>query len=116
MQAASDSLAAAGTELAMETVQANLPLLAARENLSIAESAINNHRTKEASAALKEAAEDLKKFADSNPPQHVEDARKLSTDMESFAQGLRANENGASGKVDGWWHEVDAWFNRPSHA
>jgi hypothetical protein len=52
----------------METDEGSLPLLAARENLGIAESAVKDAHPKEAAAALKEASTDLNKFAGGNSP------------------------------------------------
>jgi hypothetical protein len=113
-QAASDSLGAVETDLVMESEQTNFPLLAARENLGIAESAVKNGHVKEAAAALKEASTDLNTFAGANPPHHAEDAKTLSKSIESYSQSIGQNRAGAATKIDGWWHEVDNWFERSS--
>jgi hypothetical protein len=113
-QAATDSLAAVETDLVRETEQTNFPLLAARENLGIAESAIQNGHSKEAAAALKEASKDLDTFASGNPPRHADQARNLSKTVNSYSQNIGTNHTAAPSKIDGWWHEVDNWFNQPA--
>lgn len=113
-QAASDSLAAVEDDLIMESDQVNLPLLAARENLGIAGNAVKDGHAREASACLKQASEDLNQFAGSAQAQHAEQAKTLSEKIASFAQSLNRNESNASTKIDGWWHEVDGWFDRPA--
>ncbi len=110
-QSASDSLAAVETDLVMETEQANFPLLAARENLGIAESALQDGHVKETGAALKEAAKDLNTFAAGNPARHADDARNLSKTIDSYSQNIGQNHSAAVSKIDGWWHEVDNWFD-----
>ncbi len=114
-QAASDSLDAIGTDLVMETDQMSLPLLAARENLNIAESAVKNGHNKEAAAALKEASTDLNKYVDANAnSQHAEDAKNLSKTIDAYSNTLSQSHAGSAAKIDGWWHQVDNWFNHPS--
>ncbi|HLH02891.1 MAG TPA: YfdX family protein [Bryobacteraceae bacterium] len=114
LQSADDSLSALQNDVVMQTVQSDLPLLTARENVGIAEDAAKNNHYTEAAAALKEAASDLKRFADGNPPQHAEDARSLSSAITSFAEKLPQDHAGAATKLDGWWHQIDNWFNQPS--
>jgi hypothetical protein len=113
-QAASDSLSAIETDLIMETDEASLPLLAARENLGIAEAASKDAHPKEAAAALKEASTDLDKFAASNPPQHADEARNLSKAIDSYAQNIGSSHTAATAKIDAWWREVDSWFKQNS--
>ena len=111
-QAASDSLSAIETDLIMETDEASFPLLAARENLGIAESAVKDAHPKEGAAALKEASTDLNKFADGNPPQHADEARNLSKAIDSYAQNIGPSHTAAAAKIDGWWREVNGWLEQ----
>lgn len=113
LQSADDSLNALQNDVVMQTVQNDLPLLAGRENVGITEDAVKNKHYTEASAALKEAANDLKRFADANPPRHAEDAKNLSSTITSFAENLPQNHSDAAAKLDGWWHEIDNWFTQP---
>lgn len=115
-QAAADSLNAVETDLVMETEQTNFPLLAARENLGIAESAIKNGHTKESAAALKEASTDLSTFASQNPARHADEARSLGKTIDTYSQSLNQNHSGAANKIDGWWREVDSWFEHPAQS
>jgi hypothetical protein len=113
-QAASDSLSAVETDLVMSSEQTSFPLLAARENLGIGESAVKAGHFKEAAAALKEASTDLNTFAGTNPAKHADDAKNLSKTIDSYSQQLSQNHNGAASKIDTWWFEVDNWFDHPA--
>ncbi len=112
-QASSDSLKGVETDLVMNTEQMSFPLLAARENLGIAESAAKNGHEREAAAALKEASTDLNKYAGTSS-RHADDARNLSKTIDSYSQSIGQNHSGAATKIDGWWHEVNNWFEQPS--
>lgn len=109
-QAASDSLAAIGTDLVVETEEADLPLLAARENLGIAQTAVKNRKYQEANAALKEASMALNTYSNKNSGQHTGEAKALRTKIDSLSQNIAQNHSGAEATIDGWWHEVDNWF------
>jgi hypothetical protein len=98
----------------METDEASFPLLAARENLGVAEAAVKDAHSKEVAAALKEASTDLNKFADGNPPQHAAEARNLSKTIDSYAHNIASSNTAAAVKIDGWWREVNSWFKQNS--
>lgn len=117
-EAAADALSAVETDLVTETETTSFPLLAARENLGIAETAIKNGHIKEAGAALKEASKDLDTYASGNPAVHADDAKNLSKTVDAYSQTVTQNQNhsGAVSKIDGWWHEVDKWFEQPAHS
>lgn len=112
-QAAAASLGHIGDELVVMTVQAEYPLLAARENLGLAELAIRNGRYSEATAALKEAATTLDQYASGHSAHRPAEAKSLSKRIDALAQTITQDHANAASKVDGWWNEVNGWFTHP---
>ena len=112
-QAASSSLDRIGDELVVMRVQAEFPLLAARENLGLAEIAIMNGRYTEAAAALKEASITLDQYASEHSAHRPYEAKSLSKRISSLSQTIAQNHTGAVSKIDGWWNEVNGWFTHP---
>ncbi|MGI9071312.1 MAG: YfdX family protein [Bryobacteraceae bacterium] len=112
LQSADDSLAAVQTDLVMETVASDLPLLTARENLGLAKSAVGKKDYQEARTALKDACSALDRYATEASVQHVQDAKDLSKAISSYSQNIAQNHSGAANKIDGWWREVDNWFTK----
>ncbi len=112
-QAAASSLGRIGDELVVMTVQAEYPLLAARENLGLAEIAIRNGRYTEAAAALKEASTTLDQYASGHSAHRPFEAKSLSKRIDSLSQTIAQNHTGATAKIAGWWNEVNGWFTHP---
>ena len=115
-QAASDSLAAIGTDLEVETKDADLPLLAARENLGLAQTAVQKRQYKEANAALKEASIDVDKYSNQNSAQHAQEAKDLHGKIDSLSKTIEQDHSGAANTIQNWWHEVDSWFTHEIHS
>lgn len=112
-QAAAASLSRIGDELVVMTVRAEYPLLAARENLGLAEIGIMNERYTEAAAALKEASITLDQYASSHSAHRPFEAKSLSKQIDSLSQTIVQNHTGASAKIDAWWNHVNTWFTHP---
>lgn len=112
-QAAASSLGRIGDELVVMTVQAEYPLLAARENLGLAEIAIQNGRYKEAAAALKEASITLDQYASGKSAHRPAEAKSLSQRIDALSKTIEQNHTHTASKVDGWWNEVNGWFTHP---
>jgi hypothetical protein len=115
-QAASDSLGAIGTDLVVETKEADLPLLAARENLGIAQAAVKHRKYTEATAALKEASIALDTYSKGSGAQHSSDVKDLRSKIDSLSQTVAQNHSNAETTIEGWWHQVDGWFAHAAHS
>lgn len=116
-QAASDSLAAIGSDLVVQTEQTDLPLLAARENLGIAETAVKSGKYQEASAALKEASIDVDKYSKEGSAHHAHEASDLHKRIDVLTQTISQHHSTtAANTIDNWWHEVDGWFMHAIHS
>ena len=113
-QAACDLLDAIGNNLVVRTNYVDLPLLAARQNLALAKTAVTESNYKQASAALNEASSDLGEYANSKPAPHADKAKDLQTEVDSLSKNVSQDQANASGKIDKWWDEVNGWFTNPS--
>ncbi len=116
LESANDSLAAVGNELVMETVDSDQPLLTARENLGLAESAAKKGHYRETSTALKDASSALNRYANKSAMHHAQEAKDLSGTINSYSQSVMQNHADAAGKIDGWWHQVNNWFSKSPSA
>lgn len=110
---AAGSLDRIGRELVVMTVKKEYPLLAARENLGLAELAVQNGRYTEAAAALKEAGTTLDQYASEQSAHRPYEAKALSKRIDAFSQTVAHDHANASSKIDGWWNEVNGWFTHP---
>lgn len=112
-QSADGSLSRIGDELVVMRVQAEFPLLAARENLGLAAIAIMNGRYTEAAAALKEASTTLDQYASEHSAHRPYEAKSLSKRIGSLSQTITQDHTNTASKVDRWWNEVNGWFTHP---
>ncbi len=112
-QSAASSLDRIGDEIVVMKVQEEYPLLAARENLGLAELAIRSGRYNEAEAALKEAATTLNQYASGHSAHRPNEAKSLSKRMDALSQTIKQNHTDSASKIDTWWNEVNGWFTHP---
>jgi hypothetical protein len=108
MHTAESSLSAVGSDLIVSSVAANVPLVTAREDLSLAQSAIDRNKPKVAAADLREAATALGRYDNSA---HSNDVRSLASTIDAEAP-LTRNDQGASTKIDAWWTSLKGWLSR----
>jgi len=90
------------------TVQTNMPLVRARENLTLARTDVTNGRTKDAKAELTEAANALNSYAANPQAPHANDAKNLAQQIKSSSASMTNNKT-ASQKIDNWWNKVADW-------
>ena len=114
-QQADASLGHIADELVVMKVQGEYPLLAARENLGLAELAIESGHYREAAAALKEASVTLDQYASSKASHRPYEAKSLSRRIAAMSGTVEQNHAGAAQQVEKWWSEVSTWFSHPIH-
>jgi hypothetical protein len=114
MQAAKDTLKAIGEDLVVVKADADIPLLAARENLGIAQSAAKRHSYTEARGALKEASIDLGEYAKKNSEKHSQEATELKAKIDKLSSSVNGSQAGMEGTIEQWWNTVDSWMHHPS--
>jgi hypothetical protein len=103
-------LAAVQESVALASSEENRPLVKARENLGLAESAVKNNNSAEAKATLTAAATALDSYAQNNSAKHSADAKNLSTEIKSAANDVSGNgESAANTKIENWWNKVADW-------
>jgi flagellin-specific chaperone FliS len=115
MQQADASLSHIADELVVMKVQGEYPLLAARENLGLAEMAVSSGHYQEAAAALKEASITLDQYASSKSSHRPYEAKSLSKRIAALSGTVEHDHAGAAQQIDKWWNEVSTWFSHPIH-
>lgn len=114
MKAADNALAAVQDGIIVETVEADLPLMRARENLRLARMAAKEDHYGEARAALHAASRSLGQY-EQEGGQHVNDAKQLQAQIDSYDQNISQNHSGAASKIESWWKDTTNW-NMPANA
>ena len=114
-QQADVSLRHIADELVVVKAEGEYPLLAARENLGLAEVAIQSGHYREAAATLKEASVTLDQYASSKASHRPYEAKSLSKQIAALSASVEHDHAGAAQQVDKWWNEVSTWFTHPIH-
>lgn len=109
MQAAEDSLAAVGTDLIASSDATDVPLLTAREDLALAQQALQNKELPAASTDLRQASASLKSY---DRPGHSADAQRLANEIQTTMPLTAQTAPSAAAKIDAWWSSVKSWFNQ----
>jgi len=104
------SLAAIRSDLVRGNNAVDVPLLAARRELALAQGAIRSDRIGPASADLKDASGSLESYSSVG---HSAAAHQLAADIQASMRIHSQSASSMSTKIDGWWASVKAWF---SHA
>lgn len=109
--AADMDLAAVQAGAVTKTYTGDMPVMQARENLSIARSRVQQGDYKDAILPLKSAASALDRFAQQVPkPQQAELAEKMKLDIDAYAERITHDHTDALDRVNGWYDQVDDWF------
>ncbi len=109
-QKADEALRAVQDGVVATSVEADFPLLRARENLMLARESAEDANFGEAHAALEGASRALASYATSSST-HANDARMLKSQIDRYDQSIRQNHNGAVQKIEGWW-DLDGGSDR----
>jgi hypothetical protein len=109
-QSAENSLAGIRSDLIHGNDAVDVPLLAARRELALAQGAIGSNRLGSASADLRQASNSLKSYSSVG---HSAAVHQLAEDIRSSMRVNTQSASSVSMKVDHWWASVKTWF---SHA
>jgi hypothetical protein len=96
------------------TVETNMPLVRARENLSLARVEATNGKYSQAGADLKAAASALKSYGQDNQAPHAKDASNLSNQINSEAAKVKSDRTAATQNIDKWWNKIADWTGQKS--
>ena len=113
LQSARDTLNAIGDDLVVEKISADTPLLAIRENLGIAQTAVMSHQDTEATAALRQAALELAAYAKSGPGPHTATAREMGYSVSRMLGASAQRDPSSSATIADWWAQVNHWMKSP---
>ena len=109
-QAAIDTLASIGSDFVVSSVETDVPLLTARENLIIAKNALAAHHDKQAQDAVVAASNALARYSKS-VGRHAGDAKSLSDQLAQIASNLGADRTHSENALTDWWSRVESWFS-----
>ena len=87
----------------LETSAARLPLVRARENLSLASAAAARNDWVEVKAQLDAAAKGLNDYAGRAPATDLADVRVLQQQIAQYALGVGTNHADAASRINRWW-------------
>ena len=114
---ADTALQAVQSGVSMMTVEADLPLVKARQNLAMALTHVKQGRMSGAQAPLKAAADALDSYRQMPSAAHSTEAAQLSRDIHDFVSTMKEKtQSQASDQIQQWWNHVADWTGAESAA
>jgi len=112
---ADGALAAIQQAVLLERVDAELPLVSARDNLTLARERIDADQIGHARFALQAAADNLESYAGSLDEEQKKKLKEATERIRSLAGELdQDNASEAAGKIDRWWKQIRSWLREDS--
>jgi hypothetical protein len=94
-------------------MESNMPLVRARENLSLARDDLKQGNYTKAKVELNGTGKALKDYSTSNAKApHAKEARNLSDQISSSTNSIAQNHTGMQQKVANWWNQLADWTNQ----
>lgn len=90
-------------------IQTNMPLVRARENLSLARVEIQQGKYAKAKADLNAAGKTLANYSNDNMAPHAKEAKTLASNIRSMANTITEKHTGSDHRIDTWWNELANW-------
>lgn len=110
-QSAEMSLAAIRSDLVHGNDAADIPLLAARQALALAQRELRSNQPGAASASLQKASNLLNNYSSAG---HGAAVHQLAADIRSSMRDDSQSESAISTRIDRWWTSVKSWFSHHS--
>jgi hypothetical protein len=111
LQAADMDLAAIQSGIIHRTtVETDLPLLRAREDLLLARNRALDGQYKDAEAPLRSAGDALAEYARLNPGPHGTRALEMRQSMDDYAHIIHHDHSDALDRINGWLGTTDRWY------
>jgi hypothetical protein len=111
---ADQKLAAVQESVALASSEENRPLVRARENLGLADSAAENNNFSEARATLQAAATALDGYSQNGSAKHASDAKNLSQEIRTATRQSSRASSVSQKQIDSWWNQVADWTQASS--
>jgi hypothetical protein len=94
------------------TVEGNMPLLEARQNLRLARMRVEEGRYKDAAVPLRAAADDLADYERLSPGALGQNAEYFRQQIANYAGTVAKNHQDAASQIDYWLGYVDKWYKQ----
>jgi flagellin-specific chaperone FliS len=108
LKLADNALADVQQGVSIESIEANMPLAKARENLILARAAAEKGDYAEVHAALKSASNALANYIHESRP-HSSEANSLKQQIDSYNASVQQNHGDAVAKINSWWNTTSDW-------
>jgi hypothetical protein len=109
-QQADSALAAVQNGVMLTSIESDLPLVRARQNLVLAKTMAQQGRAADAAPSLKAAADALQEYENTPGVQHASEAEQLRQEINSNLTSITGNSPDAVSKINGWSNQLSAWF------
>jgi hypothetical protein len=111
MKVADASLLAVQQSVNMTSVQTDLPLVRARENLNLAQQFAQSGNMQQCAAPLQAAVNALQEYQRGAPSGRYKDqAAQLASQISAYTGNIeQQNTSTAPGQIQQWWNEVANW-------
>ena len=110
MAQADKALQAVQTSVSMVTVDADMPLVKARQNLALAMWQVKQGQASNAQAPLREAASALDSYRQMPGAAHSSEAAQLSKDIQNFVSTMQQqSQTQTTDHIQQWWNRVADW-------
>jgi hypothetical protein len=107
------ALAAAQQNVVTETANENLPLLRAKQNLTLARTRVLEGKYKDARMPLKSAAQALADYEKLSAGPHASEAGDMRLAISAYADRVGRDHSDALDRIQDWSSKVDSW--QPQH-
>ncbi|GEM_PF-2766820 len=111
---ADQKLAAVQESVALASSEENRPLVRARENLGLADSAAQNKNYSQARATLQAAATALEAYSANSSAKHASEAKNLSQEIRTATRQSSSTSAVSQKQIDSWWNQVADWTQQSS--
>ena len=105
-------LARAEGSIVTGEIESNMPLVRARENLSLAQDDVKQGDYNQAKAELDATGKALKNYASNSQAPHAKEVRDLSRQINSTANSITQNHTDTKQKLEKWWNQLADWTNQ----
>jgi hypothetical protein len=115
LASADKALQAVQTSVSMETVEGDLPLVKARQNLALALTQAKQGQLSNAQAPLRAAASALDNYRQLPGAAHSTEAAQLSRDIQNFTSTMgQKSPDQVSTQIQQWWNRLADWTSSQS--
>ena len=95
--------------VSIDSIEANMPLARARENLILARSAAERGNYAEVHDALATARRALEHYCNNQGAPHAADAKALAQQIKDYDNTVQQNHANVVSKINAWWNETSSW-------